>query len=62
MHAAMDARKNVERIAQAPVDEAFTDRRSPRSFSPEPLTELQIPTLFEASSRAPSCFNGQPYG
>ncbi len=58
----MDAKKNVERIAQAPVDEAFTDRRSPCSFNPEPLGELQIQTLFEACCLAPSCFNGQPHG
>jgi nitroreductase len=57
----MDAKENVARIAQAPVDEAFTDRWSPRSFSPDPLSELQIRTLFEASRWAPSCFNEQPW-
>lgn len=57
----MDNEKHSMRIAQAPVDEAFLDRWSPRSFSPDPLSEQQIRSLFEASRWAPSCFNEQPW-
>jgi nitroreductase len=43
------------------IDSMFTDRWSPRAFSPEPLSEREIRTLFEAARWAPSCFNEQPW-
>lgn len=39
----------------------FLDRWSPRSFSPEPLSDEDIHTLFEAARWSPSCFNAQPW-
>lgn len=49
------------RAAQAPVDDWFLARWSPRSFASEPLTDEQIATLFEAARWAPSCYNEQPW-
>lgn len=43
------------------IDSMFIDRWSPRAFSPEPLSDQQIQTLFEAARWAPSCFNEQPW-
>ena len=45
----------------APADPMFTDRWSPRSFTPDPLDARQIAALFEAARWAPSCFNEQPW-
>jgi nitroreductase len=50
-----------ERKAEVPIDSAFLERWSPRSFKPDPLSEEQIKSLFEASRWAPSCFNEQPW-
>lgn len=36
-------------------------RRSVRAFSEEPVTDQQIRTLLELTSRAPSAFNAQPW-
>jgi nitroreductase len=49
------------RVPDAPIDEMFTDRWSPRGFDPEPLTKEEIRQLFEAARWAPSCFNEQPW-
>jgi nitroreductase len=49
------------RVTEAPIDEMFTDRWSPRGFDPQPLTDEQIRQLFEAARWAPSCFNEQPW-
>lgn len=49
------------RIADAPVDPQFLDRWSPRAFSPEPLDDETIRSLFEASRWAPSAGNEQPW-
>lgn len=49
------------RVPDAPVDAAFLDRWSPRAFSPEPLPELTILSLFEAARWAPSSQNEQPW-
>jgi nitroreductase len=49
------------RAAQAEVDSMFTGRWSPRAFSPEPIPEEAVKTLFEAARWAPSCFNEQPW-
>jgi nitroreductase len=48
-------------VTEAPIDEMFTDRWSPRGFDPKPLTEKEIRQLFEAARWAPSCFNEQPW-
>lgn len=55
-----DASQNP-RVPEAPIDEMFTDRWSPRGFDPEPLSEEEIRQLFEAARWAPSCFNEQPW-
>jgi nitroreductase len=49
------------RIPETEVDAIFTDRWSPRSFSPEPLSQEDLDGLFEAARWAPSCFNEQPW-
>jgi nitroreductase len=43
------------------IDKRFLDRWSPRSFSPEPLSDADLFPLFEAAKWAPSSFNGQPW-
>ena len=45
----------------APVDPRFVDRWSPRAFSPEPVDDATLSTLFEAARWAPSCSNEQPW-
>lgn len=49
------------RQPECEVDSSFPDRWSPRAFSPEPLSETQLTSLFEAARWAPSCFNEQPW-
>ncbi len=49
------------RTPHVEVDCIFTDRWSPRSFLEEPLTRVQIDTLFEAARWSPSCYNEQPW-
>lgn len=49
------------RAADAQVDPQFLDRWSPRAFSPEPLDEDAIQSLFEAARWAPSAGNEQPW-
>ena len=49
------------RAAQARVDPLFIDRWSPRSFAPEPLSEADVASLFEAARWAPSSSNVQPW-
>ncbi len=39
----------------------FLERWSTRAFSPEPLTQTEIDTLFEAARWAPSSNNSQPW-
>ena len=43
------------------LDPAFLKRRSTRAFSPEPITESELLTLFEAARWAPSAGNTQPW-
>jgi len=43
------------------VDSMFLDRWSPRAFDPQPLTQGEIDSLFEAARWAPSCYNEQPW-
>ena len=51
---------NAHRTAEAPIDNMFLDRWSPRAFVAEELSGDQIKSLFEAARWAPSCFNEQP--
>ena len=57
----MGSKPPNDRVAECEVDSIFTDRWSPRAFSPEPLSEHQVKSLFEAARWAPSCFNEQPW-
>ncbi|MCU0612991.1 MAG: nitroreductase family protein [Candidatus Eisenbacteria bacterium] len=50
-----------ERRADRPVDAQFLDRWSPRAFSPAPVPQDVLDSLFEAARWAPSCFNEQPW-
>ena len=54
----LETQRQLEAVS---VDRLFIDRWSPRSFSPEPLSEDEINTLFEAARWAPSSGNSQPW-
>ncbi len=43
------------------LDRVFVERWSTRAFSPEPLSQEEIDTLFEAARWAPSSNNSQPW-
>lgn len=43
------------------VEPVFLERWSTRAFSPEPLSQAEIETLFEAARWAPSSSNSQPW-
>ena len=43
------------------VDPVFVKRWSPRSFSPEPVTDDQLGAVFEAARWTPSWMNNQPW-
>ncbi len=43
------------------LQKMFLDRWSPRSFLPDPISEEDVATLFEAARWSPSCFNDQPW-
>lgn len=49
------------RTATHPVDSLFLERWSPRAFSPEPISEQTLQTIFEAARWSPSCYNEQPW-
>lgn len=49
------------RTPEVDIDPMFTDRWSPRSFAPEPLSGEELQSLFEAARWAPSCYNEQPW-
>jgi nitroreductase len=49
------------RSPDADVHPMFLDRWSPRAFRPEPLTDAQLASLFEAMRWAPSSYNEQPW-
>ncbi|MEQ8692970.1 MAG: nitroreductase family protein [Pseudomonadales bacterium] len=51
----------VTRAAQAPADEQFIRRWSPRAFDGQALTKAELDQLFEAARWSPSCFNSQPW-
>jgi nitroreductase len=50
-----------ERLPEAAVDPQFTERWSPRAFSPQPLAEADLLSLLEAARWAPSASNSQPW-
>ena len=43
------------------LDNIFIERWSPRAFLPDPITDEDIKTIFEAARWSPSCFNEQPW-
>jgi nitroreductase len=49
------------RTSDYPIDALFLDRWSPRAMSGEPVTDLELMTLFEAAHWAPSSGNSQPW-
>jgi nitroreductase len=49
------------RAADYPIDRAFLERWSPRSFGPDQITKTELLTLLEAGRWAPSCLNSQPW-
>ena len=49
------------RESDYPIDRLFLDRWSPRAMSGEPLSEVELMTLFEAAHWAPSSGNSQPW-
>lgn len=50
-----------ERLPEATVDPQFPGRWSPRAFSPQPVAEAHLLSLFEAARWAPSASNSQPW-
>jgi nitroreductase len=57
----MDAKPQNPRTPDWDIDSMFTDRWSPRAFLPDPLSDREVQTLFEAARWAPSCYNEQPW-
>lgn len=57
----MNAKPPNPRVPDWDIDSMFTDRWSPRALAPEPLSDREVQTLFEAARWAPSCFNEQPW-
>jgi nitroreductase len=51
----------TSRQPEADVDREFLDRWSPRAFRQDPISKVQLASLFEAMRWAPSCFNEQPW-
>lgn len=49
------------RLPAHPIDPIFTERWSPRAFSPEEISQEELLTLFEAARWAPSAYNSQPW-
>lgn len=53
--------ESTTRQTQADIAPQFIDRWSPRAFAPEPLTDAEVASLFEAARWAPSASNEQPW-
>lgn len=51
----------MPRIAAYPISNVILNRWSPRAMTGEPITDVQLMTLFEAARWAPSSFNNQPW-
>lgn len=51
----------MSRIATYPISNVILNRWSPRAMTGEPITDVQLMTLFEAARWAPSSYNNQPW-
>lgn len=51
----------MSRTPDAPVDDLFVNRWSPRAFAETPVAPEVIRSVFEAARWAPSAFNAQPW-
>ena len=51
----------TNRKAEYPVHELILNRWSARSFSDEPISEVELMTLFDAARWAQNSFNNQPW-
>jgi nitroreductase len=51
----------MTRSPEAPIDDQFLARWSPRAFKTDRLSADQLASLFEAARWAPSCYNEQPW-
>jgi nitroreductase len=51
----------TDRAAEHPAERIFIDRWSPRGFSQDQLSEIELRTFFEAARWAPSAYNSQPW-
>ncbi|MBV9653806.1 MAG: nitroreductase family protein [Acetobacteraceae bacterium] len=49
------------RTADYPIDTMFLERWSPRAFTGESLSEMDLLTMLEAARWAPSSYNSQPW-
>ena len=49
------------RHADYPIDPMFIDRWSPRAFTGDAISELDLLTMLEAARWAPSSYNSQPW-
>ena len=49
------------RTAEYPIENFLLQRWSPRAFTPEPIPEQDLLSLFEAAKWAPSSYNNQPW-
>lgn len=49
------------RTADHPIEPMFLERRSPRTFTGEPIADADLFTIFEAARWAPSSSNLQPW-
>ena len=57
----MTAGHTEPRRPNANIDPMFADRWSPRSFTPDAISDEEIAQLFEAARWAPSAMNEQPW-
>ncbi len=51
----------TDRKTEYPVNELILNRWSARSFSTEPVTDLELMTIFDAARWAQNSFNNQPW-
>jgi nitroreductase len=49
------------RVADYPIDKVFLERWSPRSFTDDAITKIELMTMLEAGRWAASSFNAQPW-
>ncbi|MCC9166208.1 nitroreductase family protein [Pontibacter harenae] len=53
--------QNKHIIAEVAINSLIAQRKSPRAFSAEPVTQEELQTLFEAARWAASAMNEQPW-